>query len=421
MTNNKKSTTGQMNLLPYGGALFSILLVAAGATIAQPVLTGVFGVLAVVIAFVSGKLGQPAQKTQSAPVAEQEREPISQSGSFAQVDETLRSAGSRWVPTLNSQLNTANSQMEKGIVELTESFGEIHKQLNETMKHAREAADALGGTSNKDESGLSGQVSHSLSVMLDKFQKSLQEKAAIFAEVRGFVASTEELKKMAASVEELAGKTNLLALNAAIEAARAGEEGRGFSIVADEVRKLSMLSADTGVKIRERVLEISSAAQRAGEGASRMESSDKDMIHHAENTVTEVVGQFEAVTVPLQAASKKIIDNTQKVSSGLNNAVIHFQFQDRVSQIIGHVSDSLNEFSAQVGQGPEALDVDALMHGLEKNYTMAEERVNHTGGKSAPVAHDDSDDLQFFDDEPSEESTEPAQAKKQEEDDVTFF
>jgi len=83
---------------------------------------------------------------------------------------------------------------------------------------------------------------------------------------------------MATSVEELAAKTNLLALNAAIEAARAGEEGRGFSIVADEVRKLSMLSAETGLKIRERVQDISAAARRAGDGASKMEASDSQML-----------------------------------------------------------------------------------------------------------------------------------------------
>lgn len=408
MSANKKTNSGGFNGLPYVGVAFALLLVAAGAVIAQPVLTGIFGGLAALIAFVSGKLGVPQGKAVQAPLVLNADELAAQAESegAAEVGEVLREAGSRWVPTLNSQLSTANGQMEQGIVELTESFGVIHKQLNETMTYAREAADALGGTG----TGLSDQVARSLNVMLQKFQNSLEEKAAIFAEVRGFIASTEELRKMATSVEELAGKTNLLALNAAIEAARAGEEGRGFSIVADEVRKLSMLSADTGQKIRERVLEISDAAKRAGEGAAKMESSDQEMISHADSTVKDVVGQFEAVTVPLQDASRKIINNTQQVSMGLNNAVVHFQFQDRVSQIIGHVTDSLNEFGSQVEGGTGSVDVEELMVGLEKNYTMAEERVNH-GSKKAQA--------EYFDDE--DQGSEQAADSKTEDDDITFF
>jgi methyl-accepting chemotaxis protein len=277
--------------------------------------------------------------------------------------------------------------------------------------------------------------------MLDAFKKSLDDKAGIFKEVRGFISSTDELKKMATSVEELAAKTNLLALNAAIEAARAGEEGRGFSIVADEVRKLSMLSAETGLRIRERVQDISAAARRAGEGATKMESSDNQMLDHASNTVGNVVSQFQQVTEPLQVASDKIISNTQQVSSALNNAVVHFQFQDRVSQIVGHVRESLEHLKSQIGEGLEGLDVDTLMHDLEKNYTMAEERVNHapraataskTGASATAVtAGASAASMEFFDDEPagaqptssatSSATVSKAAVKETAEDDITFF
>jgi methyl-accepting chemotaxis protein len=303
-----------------------------------------------------------------------------------------------WVPTLNSQLGTANSQMELGIVNLAEAFSEIHSKLNDTVGVATGAAQVLGNTTGGS-NGLADHVAQSLNGMLSSIRNSFDEKATIMQEVKGFISSTEELAKMAASVENLAARTNLLALNAAIEAARAGEDGRGFSIVADEVRKLSMLSAETGVKIRERVQLIATAAKKAGDGAARMESSDEKVLSQASETLSGVVDQFEQVTGPLHQASEQIIANTNQVSSSLNNAVVHFQFQDRVSQILGHVQDSLTQMKSQLNTGLEALNVAALMHELERKYTMAEERVNHSGKSSTnanakPSASND--ELTFF-------------------------
>ncbi|HEX4855309.1 MAG TPA: methyl-accepting chemotaxis protein [Limnobacter sp.] len=323
-------------------------------------------------------------------LAQQDKSPV-QHAELSTLAET-------WVPTLNNQLSTANSQMEMGIVSLAEAFSEIHSKLNETVSVASGAAAVLGNTSGTG-GGLADQVSSSLNSMLDNIRNSFNEKTSIMQEVKGFIASTDELAKMAASVETLAARTNLLALNAAIEAARAGEDGRGFSIVADEVRKLSMLSAETGVKIRERVLLISSAAKRAGEGAARMESSDEKVLAQASDTLQGVVSQFEQVTQPLQQASEQIISNTHQVSSSLNNAVVHFQFQDRVSQILAHIQESLQQMKAQLGSGLDGLDVAKLMQELERKYTMAEERVNHgqhNQGTSAPKAKAESDDLTFF-------------------------
>lgn len=314
-------------------------------------------------------------------------------------DAELQRMASTWVPTLNNQLGTANSQMEMGIVNLAEAFSEIHSKLNDTVSVATGAASVLGNTSSGG-NGLADHVADSLNEILNSIRLSFDEKATLMHEVKGFISSTEELAKMAASVETLAARTNLLALNAAIEAARAGEEGRGFSIVADEVRKLSMLSAETGVKIRQRVQLIATAAKRAGDGAARMETTDEKVLSQASETLHGVVSQFAQVTGPLQQASEKIIANTNQVSSSLNHAVVHFQFQDRVSQILGHVQDSLNQMKNQLGSGVEALNVTALMHELESKYTMAEERTNHgspgSSGKVAAKPADPSDELTFF-------------------------
>lgn len=299
-----------------------------------------------------------------------------------------------WLPTLNVQLTTANRQMEDGIVCLTEAFGGLHQQLNGIVSQASEAVNVLGGTTHH-EGGLAVSVSRELDNMLTQIRSSMQDKLSLMNEVRGFINSTDELARMAESVEKLAAKTNLLALNAAIEAARAGENGRGFSIVADEVRKLSMLSADTGVRIRERVQAISQAAKNASDGAGRIQASDESLLGNAEHTVERVVQQFDLAAKPLKKVSEDIVASTRRVSGSLNDAVVHFQFQDRVSQILGHVQTSLGVLKTQLEQGPQFLNASVLLEELRRNYTMAEERINHGQAESEGSAKA-SDDLTFF-------------------------
>lgn len=66
-------------------------------------------------------------------------------------------------------------------------------------------------------------------------------------------ATTSQIDKMMAAIEDVSFRTNLLALNAAVEAARAGEKGAGFAVVADEVRTLAQTTQKTAKEIRQLV------------------------------------------------------------------------------------------------------------------------------------------------------------------------
>ena len=107
------------------------------------------------------------------------------------------------------------------------------------------------------------------------------------AAVEGVDATTAEIDKMMAAIEDVSFRTNLLALNAAVEAARAGEKGAGFAVVAEEVRTLAQTTQKTAKEIRQLV---SSSRSQSGSSVTEADNLKKilsELGEHLENLSNE--------------------------------------------------------------------------------------------------------------------------------------
>jgi methyl-accepting chemotaxis protein len=118
----------------------------------------------------------------------------------------------------------------------------------------------------------------------------------------GASATTAEIDRLVATVEDVSFRTNLLALNAAVEAARAGDKGAGFAVVASEVRTLAQATQKATREIRELVGRSREQAGVSAQFALKLKNILGELGGNLENLSNEA----DMMTSALQSGSGAI-------------------------------------------------------------------------------------------------------------------
>jgi methyl-accepting chemotaxis protein len=333
------------------------------------------------------------RRAQARQAAHAQGQPLSHPLSSGR-DEALEALCVAVLPVWSEQIEAARAHTEQEIVSLTSRFAELADRIHSVAGNDQGSGDRLVNLMASSQNQLDG--------ILQSLREALSSKGALLTEVNGLAGLTEQLKSMAKDVGDVARQTNLLALNAAIEAARAGEAGRGFAVVADEVRKLSTLSGDTGQKIGETVETVNGAIARTLELSQRHAERDTGTLNQSGETIEQVIGAFGGTTRDVVERSDTLAENATAVGGAIAEVLVALQFQDRVSQMLGHIRDDQARLERLVierralaasGQPLPRLDTQGWLAELARTYTMAEQVAVHQGKRPAAAADSD---ITFF-------------------------
>jgi methyl-accepting chemotaxis protein len=205
--------------------------------------------------------------------------------------------------------------------------------------------------------------------------KGLQEgKDAILRQVGEYAA---HLREMASDVQQIAMQIRLLALNGAIEAARAGEAGKAFAVVVGEMRRLSAQSAEVGARISSKVQTVNAAVADMFRDTGRSEGDEGASIQRAERDIEAVLARFKGLTAGLSQSIAVMESESETLKNQISDALVALQFQDRVSQIMSHLADSVTSVGTAVAQNAEAqMSVESWLGEISRAFTTDEEFEN---------------------------------------------
>ncbi len=120
----------------------------------------------------------------------------------------------------------------------------------------------------------------------------------------------------------------------------------------------------------------------------------------AENVVANMRTESDAPensVSALQESFRILRSEREAISQAVHQGVVALQFQDRVSQVLGHVRSDLEKLRLHIddrGRLPDSFDVRAWLDELIRTYSMEQQREIHRGG--APATEIDVGDITLF-------------------------
>jgi len=301
-----------------------------------------------------------------------------------------------YIEAVDEQLVAASREVEQTQAIFTEAIGRLISSFNDIMLQAREQQTLAAGMTSSGPDGES--TGNRLARRFDHFVKET------LGTLQFFVDSTVQNSKLAMGLKEhidsvrsqagaiqgalrevqsIAKQTDLLALNAAIEAARAGEAGRGFAVVADEVRLLSSRTGDFSREIHVHTNAMQAASESAEGAIAQIASRDMNLALQSKRQLGAMMEEIGLVHVEMEQTACELARRTEKLEQEVNVAVTSMQFQDMVTQLLGHVGKRVSAMSGVTAiarplarSGGDAASVSAMQSALEAEIHAAKEATS---------------------------------------------
>jgi len=305
------------------------------------------------------------------------------------------------LPVLSKQLRDASDDLAHEVENICVQFQEMSSGAKESVKLV---SGLLGNT--KDERNVNQIIQDCRATMSDLLSRidqghALHTRAIDHMETVN--ASVQQVFKVLQEVDKTSFANKLVGLNAKIEAVHLGHLGSGFEVVAEQISlqaaKTNELTSQVGTILENMMRTM----QASTDELKRLAELDSKQMEASRRGVEEALESLQLASSEMQSGLAKAGDTAERLADGISKAVISLQFQDRVTQRIGHVVDSLNSMSEALSERKYCdgnADLERRKHevsrALTSSYTMDSERTVHGAGIVHSSQTSEGGDVELF-------------------------
>lgn len=289
------------------------------------------------------------------------------------------------VPVWSRQMEATRDAASDGLSGILEQFSQMSTSLNALLTD-------IQGFAVTAEPGAVDQAvrreSPALEALLAPSRRAFAQRDAAVAELARCADALVELQQLAKQVREIARHTRLVAFNASIEANRnrsgaSGQAGSdsGSQAVATELRTVATRMAEAGERVDRVVAALLGSIRKASREGSIVDTSEEELRLELDLKAREALSLFLGGMGSALQGSQSVQQTSQALAEQLDSVFVHFQFGDRVSQMLSIVGNDMTQFAEWVAAHPHATqsDANAWLAALEASYTMDEQRSTHHG------------------------------------------
>ena len=245
-------------------------------------------------------------------------------GDYEAIKESLDSI-SKSLDTVFTGIDGASASVSSGAGEVADGANELAESVtkqtalvSEILRDANNVADTI--SSNVSRTDEARKAAHSTADMVHSSDTQMQQLMSAMAEIS---KSSEEIKNIIKTIEDIAFQTNILALNASIEAAKAGDAGKGFAVVADEVRNLAGKSAEASDQTAMYIERSAEAVSNGIQYADAVSQSMKQVVAKTDDIdkiITRISEDSHLQRTYMNDITEKISGVADFLSSSASNA-----------------------------------------------------------------------------------------------------
>lgn len=240
------------------------------------------------------------------------------------------SAASDNLITSSNGIQKISGILEKGAAEQGLSLENLTGIMNQITEQVQESTAIAQRT---------GQMADQVGGSASRANDRMKNMTTAMTEIS---ISSDEIKKIAKTIEDIAFQTNILALNAAVEAGRAGEAGKGFAVVANEVRNLAGKSSEASKNTAALIQNSIDAVDKG----NKIAEETAEALSKVVNDIQDVVKSVDTISAASQSQVKSIqqaVEGVNQISQVvLTNSMTAGESAD-ASQELMHQAASLKE------------------------------------------------------------------------------